>query len=128
MFLNLKLVQKRGNLLGETIISNYETDPGGVLEVIRGSYRDNPEAVIETISMSNAIALGLVDPISKFKYYFHRKDDRSAIRGIMFSYDTLSSLFKDLSRANGIISTWGLRLRARSTSRGVQHTLFIDEL
>lgn len=62
MFLNLKLVQVRGNMFGQIIARDFQDRPAEVLQMIRDQFQADPEKVIETISQENALVLGLVNP------------------------------------------------------------------
>lgn len=133
MFLNLKQVNHRGNALGLGIVRNWKEKPAEVLNTIRDMYRENPQAIIDTIGLPNTIALGLLDPVQKFLQYFpcgsiYGRTVELSGKGASFSYETFSRLFYDLKRAKAIVEDLRLNLKVRSISRGKSHTLFIDRI
>ncbi len=126
--MNLKLVEQRDNFFGETIVRNYEKDPAETLRMIRDQFKDNPEAVTKTISRENVIALGLLNPLEKFQYYFPVKECSKGLHGLVYKFKDLKELFQSLKRAKSMIRDFGWELDARSISRGTDHILYIDQL
>jgi len=128
MFLNLKLVQVRGNMFGQIIARDFNNRPDEVLQMIRDQFKEDPEKVIETISPENAQILGLVNPLDRFRRYFPRKECAMGLHGLVYDFKTLKDVFEYLRRAKHMIRDLGLNLEAKSYSKGTIHKLYINQL
>lgn len=126
MFLNLKLVQVRGNMFGQIIARDFQDRPAEVLQMIRDQFQADPEKVIETISQENALVLGLVNPLERFAKYFPRRGS-AGLHGLVYDFQTLKDCFEFLKRAKHMIRDLGLNLEAKAVSKAGLHRLYVNQ-
>lgn len=127
MFLNLKLIQQRDNLLGLAIVRNYKKDPAKILDMIQDHFKHDPVLVMETLGSENTQALGLLNPLEKFMYYFPVKGATYGLSGILvYRVDTKEQLLACVVRAKVMIADLRLPLLVRSDTQFKKFRFYIE--
>lgn len=128
MFLNLKLVQQRDNLLGLAIVREYKKDPAKVLDMIQDHFKNDPILVMETLGTENTQALGLLNPLDKFMYYFPVKGATYGLSGLVYRVNTKAELLACVVRAKVMIADLRLSLLVRSDVQYKKFRFYIDPI
>jgi len=127
MFLNLKLIQQRDNLLGLAIVREYKKDPAKVLDMIQDHFKNDPVLVMETLGSENTQALGLLKPLEKFMYYFPVKGATYGLSGLLvYRVDTKEQLLACVVRAKVMIADLRLPLLVRSDTQYKKFRFYIE--